>query len=190
MLQALAAIYGHHCPARPGLLRGGSADRRPRWPSRRAAVVALGLPYLVAEQDGKVLGYAYAGPFRPARPIATRSKTASMSPPTPSARASASAVLTEVLKACEALGVRQVMAVIGDSGNAGSIGLHAALGLRARGHLQERRLQAWPVGRHRLDAEVDQWRRRDRCLTPPAFGSAATSYELHAPAAAAHCRSR
>jgi len=108
---ALAAIYGHH------VLHGlGSFEETP--PSaddmagRRAAVVALGLPYLVAEADGKVLGFAYAGAI---------------------GKGVGRLVLSEVLKACETLGVRQVMAVIGNSANEASIGLHRSLGFEPAG---------------------------------------------------------
>ena len=61
---ALAEIYGHH------VLNGfGTFEEVPPsvqdMAARRQAIVERGLPYLVAEDDGRILGFAYAGPFRP-----------------------------------------------------------------------------------------------------------------------------
>lgn len=130
--QALADIYGHH------VLHGlASFEEIPPaaedMAGRRAAVVALGLPYLVAEEDGKVLGYAYAGPFRPRAAYRYTVEDSVYVSPDAIGKGVGRAVLVEVLKACEALGVRQVMAVIGDSNNAASIGLHTALGFEPAG---------------------------------------------------------
>ena len=130
--QALADIYGHH------VLHGlASFEEVPptaaEMAARRAAVVALGLPHLVAEEDGLVLGFAYAGPFRPRAAYRYTVEDSVYVSPDAIGKGVGRAVLTEVLKACEALGVRQVMAVIGDSANAASIGLHAALGFEPAG---------------------------------------------------------
>ncbi len=100
---------------------------------RRAAFLDRGLPYLVAELDGEVLGYAYAGAFRPRAAYRYTVEDSVYVSPDAIGQGVGRAVLTEVLKTCEALGVRQVMAVIGDSGNAASIGLHTALGFEPAG---------------------------------------------------------
>lgn len=128
----LAAIYGHH------VLHGlASFEEVPPtaedMAGRRAAIVALGLPYLVAEADGRVLGYAYAGPFRPRAAYRYTVEDSVYVAPDAIGQGVGRAVLSEVLAGCEALGVRQVMAVIGDSGNTGSIGLHTALGFEHAG---------------------------------------------------------
>ncbi len=129
---ALAAIYGHH------VLHGfGTFEEVP--PSvedmagRRRAIVERGLPYLVAEEAGAVLGFAYAGPFRPRAAYRYTVEDSVYIAPDAMGRGVGRAVLSEVLKACEAFGMRQVVAVIGDSGNAGSIGLHTALGFEPAG---------------------------------------------------------
>ncbi|HEX5379051.1 MAG TPA: GNAT family N-acetyltransferase [Phenylobacterium sp.] len=129
---ALAAIYGHH------VLHGlGSFEEVPPSPAdmlqRRAAILTLGLPHLVAEEGGRVQGFAYAGAFRPRAAYRYTVEDSVYVAPDAIGRGVGRAVLVEVLKACEALGVRQVMAVIGDSGNAGSIGLHSALGFEHAG---------------------------------------------------------
>ncbi|WP_304190093.1 GNAT family N-acetyltransferase [Phenylobacterium aquaticum] len=129
---ALAAIYGHH------VLTGlASFEEVPPtaedMAGRRAAVVALGLPYLVAEEDGAVLGFAYAGAFRPRAAYRYTVEDSVYVSPDAIGKGVGRAVLSQVLAACEALGLRQVMAVIGDSGNAASIGLHQALGFEHAG---------------------------------------------------------
>ena len=130
--EALASIYGHH------VLHGlGSFEEAPPTPQdmagRRAAIVSLGLPHLVAEEDGQVLAFAYAGAFRPRAAYRYTVEDSVYVSPDAIGKGVGRAVLVEVLKACEALGVRQVMAVIGDSGNAASIGLHKSLGFEHAG---------------------------------------------------------
>lgn len=129
---ALAAIYGHHVLHGLGSFEEAAPSAQDM-AARRAAVVALGLPYLVAEGDGKVLGFAYAGPFRPRAAYRYTVEDSVYVAPDAVGKGVGRAVLTEVLKACEALGVRQVMAVIGNSENAASIALHQALGFEHAG---------------------------------------------------------
>ena len=125
--EALAAIYGHH--VRHGF---GTFEEEPpgaeEMARRLAAVTSLGLPYLVAEADGRVLGFAYAAAFRLRAAYRFTVEDSVYVAPDALGRGVGRAVLSEVLRRCEGLGVRQVAAVIGDSANAGSIGLHTALG--------------------------------------------------------------
>lgn len=125
--EALAAIYGHH------VLHGfGTFEEEPPSPAemetRRAAVAARGLPYVVAEEAGKVLGFAYAGPFRPRQAYRYTLEDSVYIAPDAIGKGVGRAVLSAVIAECEALGIRQLVAVIGDSGNAASIGLHRSLG--------------------------------------------------------------
>jgi len=129
---ALAAIYGHH------VLTGfGTFEEVPptaaEMAARRQAIVGRGLPYLVAEDAGQVLGFAYAGPFRPRGAYRYTVEDSVYIAPDAMGRGVGKTVLEAVLVSCEALGVRQVVAVIGDSGNAGSIGLHRSLGFIHQG---------------------------------------------------------
>jgi phosphinothricin acetyltransferase len=130
--EALAAIYGHH------VLHGfGTFEETPPTPEemarRRIALAEHGLPYLVAEEAGRVLGFAYAGPFRARAAYRYTVEDSVYVAPDAVGRGVGRAVLSAVLAACEALGVRQVVAVIGDSENAGSVGLHRALGFEPAG---------------------------------------------------------
>jgi phosphinothricin acetyltransferase len=129
---ALAAIYGD------AVLHGfGTFEEEPPTPrdmdGRRRAVQDKGLPYLVAELDGQVLGFAYAGPFRPRAAYRYTLEDSVYVSPDAKGKGVGRAVLTAVIQACEALGIRQLMAVIGDTGNSGSIALHRALGFEQTG---------------------------------------------------------
>jgi phosphinothricin acetyltransferase len=129
---ALAAIYGHHCLHGFGTFEeeGPSPEEMAQ---RLAAVTARGLPYFVAEQDGVVVGFAYAGPFRPRAAYRYTAEDSVYIAPGMQGRGVGKVLLTQVIAACEALGLRQLMAVIGDSENAGSIGLHRSLGFMQTG---------------------------------------------------------
>ena len=129
---ALTAIYGHH------VLHGlGTFEEVPPsaedMAARRLAIIERGLPYLVAEDAGQVLGFAYAGPFRPRAAYRYTVEDSVYVAPGATGRGVGRAVLSAVIEACEVFGIRQVVAVIGDSDNAGSIGLHTALGFEPAG---------------------------------------------------------
>jgi L-amino acid N-acyltransferase YncA len=95
---------------------------------RFRAVVDGGFPYLVAQLDGAVVGYAYVSRYRP-RP-AYRFSVENSVYVAPSAHRSGVGrrLLGQLIEECTAAGYRQMIAVIGDSAQAGSIGLHRALG--------------------------------------------------------------
>lgn len=133
-MAAVASIYAHH-------VLTGVASFEETAPSpaemagRRAAVLALGAPYLVAELEGRVVGFAYAGSYR-ARPAYRHTVEDSVYvEPNALGRGVGRALLGEVVARCEAAGFRQMVAVIGDSANAGSVALHAALGFAMIGTL-------------------------------------------------------
>ena len=124
---AVAAIYGHH------VLHGfGTFEEVPptdaEMASRIASVRGHGLPYLVAEAGGAAIGFAYAAPFRPRAAYRYTAEDSVYIHPDHLGRGVGRALVSEVIAACEALGLRQLVAVIGDSANAGSIGLHRSLG--------------------------------------------------------------
>lgn len=101
-------------------------------------------PYLVAEQAGEIAGYAYAGAYR-ARPAYRGTVENSVYvAPDRQGRGIGRALLAGVIEAATAGGFRQMVAVIGDSGNAASVGLHAALGFEPVGTL---RSVGWKHGR-------------------------------------------
>jgi phosphinothricin acetyltransferase len=143
-IPAIAGIYGHwvtHGLASFELDPPDAAEMA----RRREAVLAGGYPHLVAEgQGGRVLGYAYASAFRtrPAYRFGVENSIY-VAPDAPRAGIGR-ALLSALIEGCTARGFRLMIAVIGDSGNAPSIGLHAALGFRHAGLLPA---TGWKHGR-------------------------------------------
>jgi phosphinothricin acetyltransferase len=100
---------------------------------RYEAIRGAGYPYLVAERDGRVAGYSYASAYRP-RPGYRFTVENSVYVAADARRGGvARALLVELIDRCAAAGFRQMVAVIGDSGNAASIGLHRSLGFTFSG---------------------------------------------------------
>jgi phosphinothricin acetyltransferase len=128
------AIYAHH------VLHGlASFEETPptvgEMIGRRASVLELGLPYLVAEMDGRVVGYSYASSYRP-RPAYRHTVEDSVYVRDGLAGLGVGrALLDGLIKRCERGPWRQMLAVIGDSANAGSIGLHRTFGFAVVGKL-------------------------------------------------------
>ena len=100
---------------------------------RRAAIAERGLPYVVAELGRRVMGFAYAGPFRPRAAYRYTVEDSVYVAPDAIGRGVGRLMLAKVLDHCAGMGLRQVVAVIGDSGNAASIGLHRTLGFEDAG---------------------------------------------------------
>jgi phosphinothricin acetyltransferase len=92
------------------------------------ALHAGNFPYLVAEEDGRVTGYAYAGPYRPRPAYRFTVENSVYLAPENHRRGIGTRLLQELIAQCEARGYRQMIAVIGDSANAASIGVHARAG--------------------------------------------------------------
>ena len=159
----ISAIYAHH--VRHGLASfeldpPGEAEMA----RRRQDVLDAGLPYLVAELDGAVAGFACAGPYR-LRPAYRHTVESTVYVADWAARRGVGRKLLEALiSACEAAGKRQMIAVIGDTDNAASIGLHASVGFSHAGTLKN---VGYKHGRW-LDCVLMQRRLGAGAETPPA----------------------
>lgn len=103
---------------------------------RRDDVLGKGLPWLVAEREGVVLGYAYANHFRPRRAYRFCLEDSIYLSREASGQGVGRLLLAELLAQCEARGARQMLAVIGDSANTASIAVHRALGFEHTGLLK------------------------------------------------------
>lgn len=103
--------------------------------ARLMRVRALGLPWLVAETDAGVEGYAYAGPFRDRSAYRYVVEDSIYVARDRIRRGIGSALLGELIVRCEALGKRQMIAVVGGSKSVASIGLHGRMGFRVAGVL-------------------------------------------------------
>lgn len=131
---AIAEIYSHH-------VRHGTASFELEPPStnevgeRIAMAAARGLPYLVAELDGRVIGYAIAKPYRPRPAYAWALEDSVYVAAERHGHGIGSTLLSSLLDRSSAAGFRQMVAVIGDSANTPSIRLHEKLGFRHVGVL-------------------------------------------------------
>jgi L-amino acid N-acyltransferase YncA len=134
-LAAITAIYAHH--VRTGLASfeiepPDEAEMRARF----AAIREKGFPYLACDIDGRLAGYAYATLYRTRPGYRFTLEDSVYVHPDLAGRGAGRALLAALVARCEAQGFRQLVAVIGDSANAASIGLHSALGFREAGVLR------------------------------------------------------
>ena len=144
-IPAIAAIYTHHVLHGTGTfeLEAPSASEMA---SRRVDVLAKGLPHLVATQGDHVLGFAYCNWFKPRPAFRFSAEDSIYLDPNAQGLGLGRALLTELMVRAEQAGVRKLMAVIGDSANAGSIGVHRSVGFSQVGILKS---CGW---------KFDQWR--------------------------------
>lgn len=142
-LPAITAIYGHH------VLHGtGTFETEPPTVSdmtaRRADVLAKGLPYLVAVEGDRVLGFAYCNWFKPRPAYRFSAEDSVYVAPDAHCGGIGRALLAELALQAEKAGIRKLIAVIGDSGNHGSVGVHRAAGFTDVGILKA---CGWKFGR-------------------------------------------
>jgi phosphinothricin acetyltransferase len=142
---AIAAIYAHH------VLHGtGTFETAPPteidMATRRADVLSKGLPYLVAEEDGRLLGFAYCQWFKPRPAYRFSAEDSIYLHPEASGRGVGRQLLAELARQAQAAGIRKLIAVIGDSANAGSIGVHRTLGFE---HVGVFKSCGWKFGQWR-----------------------------------------
>ena len=161
-LPAIAAIYAHH------VLHGtGTFETTPPTPAemaaRRSDVLARGLPWLVAEQDGRVVGFAYCQWFKPRPAYRFSAEDSIYVHPDACGQGLGRALLAELTTQAQAVGIRKLLAVIGDSGNAASIGVHRALGFTPAGVFKS---CGWKFGRW-LDIVLMEKALGEGDTTPP-----------------------
>ena len=134
-LPAIAAIYAH-------AVTHGTASFELEPPSeavtaeRRNTLLDGGYPYLVAERDGIILGYAYAGAYRTRPAYRSTVEDSIYIAPSAQGQGVGRALLAALIRECEARDFRLMVAVIGDEDSRGSIGLHRSLGFEPVGILK------------------------------------------------------
>lgn len=143
-LPAITAIYAHAVRSSSATFEIDPPDLQ-EMTRRRHDVLSKTLPWLVAEAGGQVLGYSYAVPFRPRPAYRYTLEDSIYLHPEARGHGIGQLLLAELLARCQAQGARQMLAVIGDSGNAASIGLHRRLGFRDAGvlHAAGRKFERW-----------------------------------------------
>jgi L-amino acid N-acyltransferase YncA len=142
-LLAITAIYREQVLHGTGTFELEAPDEA-EMARRREAVLAAGWPWLVAERGSRVLGYAYANAFRPRPAYRFCLEDSIYLAPEVRGQGLGRWLLAELLAQCEARGARQMLAVIGDSTNAGSVGVHRTLGFAPAGSFQA---AGWKFGR-------------------------------------------
>lgn len=134
-ISAIAGIYRHH------VLNGTAsfeievpdeAEIRQRWEK----VTRLGCPWLVAERDSVVAGYAYAGPFHAREAYKFTVEDSIYLKPEASRQGLGRMLLEKLIHECRQAGYKQIIALIGDSNNAASIRLHEVCGFQHSGVLK------------------------------------------------------
>lgn len=134
-LDAVQRIYAHHVVHGLGSFEL-EAPTLAEMRSRFDAVRERGLPYLVALEDRTVVGFAYAGPYRQRPAYRFTVEDSVYVSHEAQGRGVGAALLEHLVRRLGTAGVRQVVAVIGDSANQASIALHAKLGFREVGVLR------------------------------------------------------
>ena len=133
-MATVTAIYGEHVST--GL---ASFEETPptldEMLRRRTAILALGFPYLVADRGGVIVGFAYAGRYRDRAAYRMTVEDSVYVDTTQRGGGIGRRLLATLIDRCTDAGYRQMVAVIGNSANAASIGLHARLGFRMAGVL-------------------------------------------------------
>lgn len=126
-IPTVTAIYGEsvaNATASFELDPPNSAEMERRW----RAIVDGGYPYLVAEEDGRILGYAYAAAYHSRVAYRNTVEDSIYLAPESRGKGIGGALLRGLIEECEKRGFRQMIAIIGDSAHAPSIRLHKAAG--------------------------------------------------------------
>ncbi len=134
--EAVAAIYAHYVTDTVVTFEEvppAAAD----WRRRLDDLAGRNLPFLVAEQDGAVRGYAYASPWRPRPAYRHTVEDSVYISPGQTGRGLGRALLAGLLDGCEQASVRQIIAVIADTGDDASVALHRRLGFEPAGRLRQ-----------------------------------------------------
>ena len=132
---AIQRIYAHHVMHGLASFEEEAPDLE-EMRRRFRDVVGRGLPYVVAEDLGEVLGYGYCAPYRARSAYRYALENSVYVRDDRRGRGVGSRLLVELIERCARLGYRQMIAVIGDSANAASIGLHARHGFVRAGTLR------------------------------------------------------
>jgi len=159
-LPAITAIYAWNVLNGTGTFELDPPDED-EMARRRDDVLSKGLPWLVVQRNGVVLGYAYANHFRPRKAYRFCLEDSVYLAAEAKGQGLGRLLLAELLARCEAAGARQMLAVIGDSANLGSIGVHRTLGFE---HVGVMKAAGW---------KFDQW--RDVVIMQKALGAGQTT---------------
>lgn len=123
----ITQIYSHHVLNGTGTFEvdpPSEQDMQTRWQD----VCQKKLPYLVLEDEGKIMGFAYCNWFKPRPAYRFSAEDSIYMHPSSLGKGWGKLLMAELLSQAQRAGVRKLIAVIGDTANKGSIGLHSAMG--------------------------------------------------------------
>lgn len=129
---AIAAIYAHHVLYGTGTFET-AAPPAAEMASRRGDVLGKGLPYLVADDGGRVTGFAYCQWFKPRPAYRFSAEDSIYLHPDAAGRGLGRRLLDELCSQAQQRGIRKLIAVIGDSANTASVAVHRAAGFSPAG---------------------------------------------------------
>ena len=161
-IPAITEIYAHHVRYGTGTFET-TPPTEADMAARRADVLSKDLPWLVAEETGRVLGYAYCQWFKPRPAYRFSAEDSIYLHPDAAGKGLGKSLLAELVSRAEAAGIRKLIAVIGDSNNGGSVGVHRALGFAPVGVLKS---CGWKFGKW-LDVVLMDKTLGDGDRTPP-----------------------
>ena len=159
-IAAITAIYTHHVLHGTGTFET-EAPTEADMTARRTDVLSKNLPYLVAERDGQVLGFAYCNWFKPRPAYRFSAEDSIYLADASRGQGVGGQLLAALSQAAETAGVRKLIAVIGDSANTGSVRVHRSQGFVHVGVLKD---CGWKFG---------QW--RDVVLMDKVLGAGSTT---------------
>jgi len=133
-MAAITAIYQHHVLTGTGTFETIPPTLDEMF-HRMQDVLAKNLPYLVMEDSGQVIGFAYCNWFKPRPAYRFSAEDSVYLAPAAAGKGQGRMLLTELCLAAEKSGIRKLIAVIGDSANEKSIGLHQAVGFQHAGRI-------------------------------------------------------
>ena len=131
---ALTALYRHYVLTHTSTFEIEPPDET-EMSERLRKVLAAQLPYLIAERDGRLVGYCYVTPYRPRAAYRYTVENSVYVAPDCVGLGIGRTLLAQLLDICSASGYREVVAIIGDSANAPSIALHRGAGFTHVGTL-------------------------------------------------------
>jgi L-amino acid N-acyltransferase YncA len=134
-LAAITEIYTHYVTETTVTFELRAPDRR-EWSARYWAIAETGLPFLVAEWDGRIAGYAYCARWKARQAYRRTGESSIYVAPWAVGRGLGTALLTELLDVCTAAGIRELVAVVVDTGDPASLRLHQRHGFTEAGRLR------------------------------------------------------
>lgn len=151
-LPAIAEIYAHYVTTSVATFELEAPDAA-EWHRRFAAITDAGLPFVVTERDGAVAGYAYCAPWKTRPAYRATVEDSIYIAPWAVGKGHGARLLGALLDAAQTAGVREIIAVIADSGDPASVRLHQRFGFRTAGRLERvgYKHQRW------IDTVLLQW---------------------------------